>query len=198
MNFFSPNNYYYRQPVNYDYLGRPVYIKAYPIDTPIYVNGENINKPPYKALNYHPDGIQPAVYVPISQFSKVGATVQWDEQTQTIDVYTDETLEDKLMALKAWHMAYGEISKAVETPEQQAKMRYNGMVDGRYVFDGIWWHARGDDATLGSTLTVGKYYSAYTEGAAGTQYLTVTNDQGGESVFRRSTISFSAEGTSVP
>jgi hypothetical protein len=192
MYFFSPNNYCYRQP------GLPVNVKAYPIDAPVYVNGENINTPPYKALNYHPDGARPAVYVPVSQFSKVGATVQWDEQTQSIYVSTDYMLEDKLMALKAWRMAYGEISKAVETPEQQVKMRFNGVVDGRYVFDGIWWYPIGDYSTAGAALTVGRYYSADTEGAAGTQYLTVINDQGGESVFRRSTISFSAEGTPVP
>jgi hypothetical protein len=182
--------------MNYDYLRQPHHVKAYPIDIPIYVKGENINKPPYKALNYHPDGARPAVYVPIAQFSKVGATVYWDEPTQIIDVGTDETLEDKLISLKAWRMAYGEISKKVETPEQQNKVRFNGMVDDKFVFDGVWWGAAGGDAP---TLTVGRYYSAHAGGEGMSQiYLTIINDRGGQSYFRRSRFSFDAEGIPSP
>ncbi|MGG3872359.1 hypothetical protein [Brevibacillus laterosporus] len=196
MYYFQPNNYFYRQLNNDNYLRQPNQVKAYPIDIPIYVKGENINKLPYKALNYHPVGARPAVYVPIAQFSKVGATVHWDEQTQIISVGTDETLEDKLIALKAWRMAYGEISKAVETPEQQNKVRFNGMVDDKFVFDGIWWNGAGGDVPK---LTVGRYYSAHAGGEGMSQiYLTVINDQGGQSYFRRSRFSFEAEGIPSP
>ena len=163
MYFFSPYNYSYRQPMSYHYLRQPYHVK-----------GENINERTYRALNYQTNDAQQAGYVPNAQFSKVGANVHWDKPFQMSNVRSEEMLEDKLIALKAWRMAYQEISKAVESPEQQAKVRFNGMVDDKFVFDGIWWHGHGimnggplgDNAALAATLTVGKYYNAYTDGAA--------------------------------
>jgi hypothetical protein len=65
-------------------------VTAYTIDQPIYVNYQDINKFPYQALNYQPEGTgYPYVYVPIAQFSKVGAVVKWDEATQRLTVTTD-------------------------------------------------------------------------------------------------------------
>ncbi|MBS4189466.1 hypothetical protein KHA94_04430 [Bacillus sp. FJAT-49705] len=192
--------------MSYDYLRQPYHVNAYPLDLPVNVNGENINKRTYRALNYQTNDAQQAGNVPDDQFSKVGATVDWDKPFQISNVRSEEMLEDKLIALKAWRMAYQEISKAVESPEQQAKVRFNRMVDDKFVFDGIWWHGHGimnggplvDNAALAATLTVGKYYNAFTDGAAGRMYLSVTNEQGGQSVFFRSSISLSAEGVPIP
>ena len=65
-------------------------VTAYTVDRPVYVNKIDINTFPYQALNYQPKGVQyPYLYVPIAQFSKVGAKVAWDEQTQTLSVTSD-------------------------------------------------------------------------------------------------------------
>jgi hypothetical protein len=79
----------YQSQVGYDYRQyKPV--TAYTIDRPIYVNYQDINKLPYQALNYQPVGAEyPYVYVPIAQFSKVGAVVNWDDGAQTLTVTTD-------------------------------------------------------------------------------------------------------------
>lgn len=67
-----------------------VAVKAYTSNLPILVNGSDINVQPYPALNYQPNPtIPPYSYVPIAQFSKVGAEVKWDENTKTIYVTTD-------------------------------------------------------------------------------------------------------------
>lgn len=91
MNYFSyvQKGNWYPPMYRYDYRQyEPV--TAYTVDRPVYVNNQNINVSPYQALNYQPEGVQyPYVYVPIAQFSKVGAKVKWDEQTQTLSVTTD-------------------------------------------------------------------------------------------------------------
>jgi hypothetical protein len=67
-----------------------VAVKAYTSNLPILVNGTDINVQPYPALNYQPNPtIPPYSYVPIAQFSKVGAKVVWDEKANTIYVTTD-------------------------------------------------------------------------------------------------------------
>lgn len=82
---FSPN---VSQRNGYSRQYKPV--TAYTVDRPVYVNQTNINTFPYQALNYKPEGVQyPYVYVPIAQFSRVGAKVTWDDQTQTLSVTSD-------------------------------------------------------------------------------------------------------------
>lgn len=77
-------------------------VTAYTVDRPIYVNYQDINRFPYQALNYQPEGVQyPYVYVPIAQFSKVGALVNWDEETLTLSVTTDYyKIRDELAVCK--------------------------------------------------------------------------------------------------
>ncbi|WP_338448159.1 hypothetical protein R4Z09_18175 [Niallia oryzisoli] len=91
MNYFPyvPQGNWYSSSGGYDYRQyKPV--TAYTVDQPVNVNNQNINVFPYQALNYQPEGAQyPYVYVPISQFSKVGAKVNWDEETLTLSVTTD-------------------------------------------------------------------------------------------------------------
>jgi len=90
MDFFSfvPRGNWYFNRTGYGRQYRPV--TAYTIDQPVYVIQQNINVFPYQALNYQPEGAQfPYVYVPIAQFSKVGAQVNWDEETLTLSVTSD-------------------------------------------------------------------------------------------------------------
>ncbi|MGG3522031.1 hypothetical protein ABES33_19425 [Bacillus pseudomycoides] len=187
--YFLPYNYCYNQSINYDY-SRANHHKVYTTSIPIYINGENINNPPYIALNYHPNSVQqPVVYVPITLFSKVGATVHWDEPTQVISVGTDEFLEDKLIALKARVMAYEELRRAVG----MLGYRYNGMVDGKFVFSGTWWDIsdpNADKTSIANTLTVGKHYTGFMD----LPTFTIINDHGEEIEFRRSYHSLVAEG----
>ncbi|KAA9026979.1 hypothetical protein [Niallia endozanthoxylica] len=86
---FVPQGNWYTSSAGYDFRQyKPV--TAYTVDQPVYVNQQNINVFPYQALNYQPEGAQfPYVYVPIAQFSKVGAQVNWDEETLTLSVTSD-------------------------------------------------------------------------------------------------------------
>jgi hypothetical protein len=183
------------QQVNYNYLRQPNDVKAYLIDMPIYVYGENINILPFPALSYQPDGAQyPYIYVPIVQFAKVGAKINWNEETKTLSLTSTPRVfidfESKLnaleMAREAARLAYREISKAVEPEEQQKKVRFNGIMDNKFVFDAVWWEGYGDAATKASTLTVGRYYSFKNEDDDENSYLVVMNVQGEKIIFRRS------------
>lgn len=87
---FDP--YFLRQPTAY----RPV--TAYTATQPILVNGVNINTGLYPVLNYKPPRAQyPYIYVPIAEFSKVGAKVVWDESKQLLSVTTDYYTNKRLI-----------------------------------------------------------------------------------------------------
>lgn len=121
-----------------------VAIKAYTSNIPIIVNGTDINKAPYLAINYQPNPSIPAYsYVPIAQFKLVGATVLWDEVKSTIIVQTDyyknkdnltianlkiTDLQNKYDVLQS---KYNLISKEVITPEdiEYAKTHYKVYID---------------------------------------------------------------------
>lgn len=65
-------------------------VTAYTATRPVLVNGVDINTGLYPVLNFQPQGAQyPYIYVPIAEFSRVGARVVWDEQKQTMFVTTD-------------------------------------------------------------------------------------------------------------
>ncbi|MGF6949902.1 hypothetical protein QF028_002407 [Neobacillus sp. B4I6] len=70
----------------------------------------------------------------------------------------------------------------------EGKVRFNGSLDGKVVFDGDWWYGSA------TNLTVGKYYSVKYDAAAGSQYLIIINDAGEEVNFRKSTIEASLSG----
>jgi predicted nuclease with TOPRIM domain len=54
------------------------------------VNGVDINQGQYPVLNFKPATAQyPYIYVPIAEFSRVGAQVVWDEIQQLLTVTTD-------------------------------------------------------------------------------------------------------------
>lgn len=57
---------------------------------PVIVNNVDINTGTYPVLNYNPPNAQyPYIYVPIAEFSRVGAKVSWDESKQLLTVDTD-------------------------------------------------------------------------------------------------------------
>lgn len=199
---YSPSYHWYMQPYRRQY--NPV--TAYTLNIPVYVNGTDINNPPYPAINYQPEGAPyPFVYVPIAQFSKVGAKVKWQEESQTINVTTDyfdlkqfyqsqqtypppeariKMCQDALAAMR---LAYEDVSSKISVPEStEGKIRFNGTLeDGRAVFDGQWWN--GPTANL----TVGEYYVPQYDAAAGSAYLLIKNDVGEEVAFRKSTMELS-------
>jgi len=180
-------------------------VTAYTLSTPVNVNGVNINVPPYQALNYKPKEAQyEYVYVPIAQFSKVGAQVIWDEPTQTLNVTTDYfalkqsqqasfPLQSKVDichdALAALRFAYKEVASNVPvTEDTKGKLRFNGAIgENKVVFDGQWW------AGSATNLTVGKYYTPDYDNTAGTQYLLITNDIGQQIYFSRVNVELSVE-----
>lgn len=73
-----------RQPTQYKA------VTAYTVTQPILVNGTNINQGSFVSLNYQPAGEPyPYVYVPIANFSMVGAKVAWDDVNQVLTVTSD-------------------------------------------------------------------------------------------------------------
>jgi LysM repeat protein len=170
-------------------------VTAHTVTMPVVINGIDINKPPYQAINYKPTGANyPFIYVPLFQFSLVGAKVSWDEATQSLTVASDyfdlkQRIEACHNALRASRLAYQEIRSAIDTEATKDQVRYNGMMDNKVLFDGNWYD--GSLATA-NTFTVGKYYSCTEEGAV-SSYISVNNDKGERVTFRRSHISFKME-----
>lgn len=87
--------------INYNGLYRGA-VTAYQSLIPIILNNsEDLNRPPYQALNYQPNPNIPAyTYVPIAIFNKVGAKVRWDEATSTIHVTDSNACEDNSIFYK--------------------------------------------------------------------------------------------------
>jgi len=76
-------------------------VTAYTVTQPVIVNGADINKGLYPVLNYMPpNATYPFIYVPIAEFSRVGAKVVWDETLQLLTVTTDySTLKNQVGTL---------------------------------------------------------------------------------------------------
>lgn len=76
-------------------------VTAYTVTQPVIVNGSNINTGLYPVLNFRPaNATYPFIYVPISEFSKVGANVVWDDTRLLLTVTTDYyTLKNQALAL---------------------------------------------------------------------------------------------------
>lgn len=105
---------------------RPV--TAYTADRPIFVNGYDINTGLYPVLNFKPANAQyPYIYIPISEFSRVGANVLWDEAKQLLSVVTDyyqikanyENLQQKSsQVLEEAKKNWAEVGRLVEENER--------------------------------------------------------------------------------
>lgn len=79
---------------------RPV--TAYTVTRPILVNGVDINAGLYPVLNYQPENAQyPFVYVPIAEFSRVGAKVIWNPEQQILTVESNyDELQNQVQQLQ--------------------------------------------------------------------------------------------------
>src|SRR5262249_53388192 len=65
-------------------------VTAFTADRPIFVNGVDINTGIYPVLNFQPRNAQyPYIYVPISEFSRVGAKIFWDEEQMVFRITSD-------------------------------------------------------------------------------------------------------------
>lgn len=112
-----------------------VAVKAYTSNLPILVNGSDINVQPYPALNYQPNPTIPAYsYVPIAQFSKVGAEVKWDETTKTIYVTTDyfQVKKDAIYYKQELEKLRAKYDKDTETIINSEDIEYTQLMLSEY------------------------------------------------------------------
>lgn len=83
-------------------------VTAYTVDAPVMINGVNVNGRPYPALNYRPANAQyPLIYLPATEFTRVGANVRWDSAAQRLVItapnyrQTIAAMQDDISMLKA-------------------------------------------------------------------------------------------------
>lgn len=169
-NFYPFNNYYtptvryvpYRtQQVveNHSRVYSPV--TAYTADRPIYVNGVDINNGVYPVLNYQPQGASaPYIYVPIAQFSLVGAKVAWDPVKSVINVTSDYgTLQQQVQHLQTENQQLKTQLAAYAAPQQVGNTSGNLLNSGLAAQYGDWVFFT--DVTDGSKL-----YKMRTDGSS--------------------------------
>lgn len=136
-------------------------VTAYTANQPVLVNGININTGPYPVLNFQPQGTQsPYIYVPIAEFSKVGASVGWNEQAQLLSVITDYyTDKSQLVDDKATLTI---LERAQTATESETKIgdyyTYGGKIEGMntYQIGGVLWEKASEKEATG--FTPGKSY----------------------------------------
>jgi hypothetical protein len=154
---FVPFSAHYRQ-MEY----KPV--TAYTAVQPIYVNGQDINTGTYPVLNFQPEGTQyPYIYVPIAEFSKVGASVNWNEASQLLSVVTDYFIDKSQVEeykAKLDLFEKGQSPAVTENgPSAEAQyFTYGGRIEGMntHQIDGILWDKSSEKAEI--KFTPGKSY----------------------------------------
>ncbi|MBT2729516.1 hypothetical protein J7E63_21740 [Bacillus sp. ISL-75] len=141
-------------------------VTAYTAVQPVLVNGEDINTGPYPVLNFQPEGAQaPYIYVPIAQFSKVGASVKWNENANQMWVETDYSINKSLLAeYKAKYdmLETGQVPVLEKGPSPELEdISYDGKIEeiGMYQVGGILSNLVSDEKT--NALTPGKSYKGY-------------------------------------
>ena len=141
-------------------------VTAYTAVQPVLVNGEDINTGPYPILNFQPEGAQaPFIYVPIAQFSKVGASVKWNENANQMWVETDYSINKSLLAeYKAKYdmLEKGQVPVLEKGPSPELEdISYDGKIAeiGMYQVGGILSNLISDETTI--ALTPGKSYKGY-------------------------------------
>lgn len=134
---------------------RPV--TAYTVTRPVIVNGVDINEGLYPVLNYQPENAQyPFVYVPIAEFSRVGARVVWNEQQQMLNVTTDYyNLRNQVQQLSAENAQLR--TENAQLREQLAALAQPGTLRG---------NTAGNIANWGLAVTQGDwiYFSNISQG----------------------------------
>ncbi|GAA0317511.1 hypothetical protein GCM10008967_05100 [Bacillus carboniphilus] len=141
-------------------------VTAYTALQPILVNGENINTGPYPILNFQPEGTQsPYIYVPIAQFSKVGATVEWREPGNYMWVESDYSINESLVEFyknKMDQVEAGQMPEIEKGPSPELDdIGYGGIIEGIGMHDvgGILWNLVSDDES--AALTPGGTYKGF-------------------------------------
>ena len=154
---FVPFNAHHRQ-LQY----KPV--TAYTAVQPIYVNGQDINTGTYPVLNFQPEGTQyPYIYVPIAEFSKVGASVKWNEASQQLSVVTDyftnksqvKEYKAKLDLLEKGQSSVGTVNGLSADTQY---FTYGGKIEGMntHQIDGVLWDKASEKTDI--KFTPGKTY----------------------------------------
>lgn len=114
-------------------------VTAYTATRPILLNGYDINTGQYPVLNFKPEGATyPFIYVPIAEFSRVGANVVWDPVEQVIRVTSDyDELKNQVKALTEENQYLKSILQ--ETPPQERGNTTGNIVNGGFVGKGGEW-----------------------------------------------------------
>lgn len=112
----DPNNIYIGQQLCIPIPQPPNTVIAYKATRPTLVNNENINIGLYPVLNYKPEDAQyPYIYVPIAEFKRVGADVEWDESQQILTVVSDYyKLKDNVNRLTKENKSLNSMIKYIE------------------------------------------------------------------------------------
>jgi hypothetical protein len=123
---------------------RPV--TAYTATRPIFVNGFDINTGLYPVLNFKPEGAAyPYIYVPIAEFSRVGAKVSWDEANQVINVTSDyNELKNQVKQLTEENQYLRSIIN--ETPTEELGNTIGNILNGGFIAkenDWLYYNQRG-------------------------------------------------------
>jgi hypothetical protein len=141
-------------------------VTAYTAIQPVLVNGEDINTGPYPVLNFQPESAQsPYIYVPIAQFSKVGASVEWNEIGKTLWVESDYSINKSLAAkykAKLDMLETGQVPVLEKGPSPELiDISYDGKIEeiGMYQVAGILSNLISNETTI--ALTPGKTYKGY-------------------------------------
>jgi hypothetical protein len=141
-------------------------VTAYTAVQPVLVNGENINIGPYPVLNFQPEGASvPYIYVPIAQFSKVGAKVKWNEIVDELQVVSDYDINKTLLAEYQSQMdrlAAGQLPSFEKGPTREMEdISYDGKIEeiGMHIVGGILSNLVSDEETV--ALTPGKTYKGF-------------------------------------
>lgn len=126
---------------------------AYTAVQPVLVNGVDINTGPYPILNFQPEGTTvPYIYVPIAEFSRVGATVNWNEEAQLLSVVTDYFTDKSRMADYKEKLDIVEkgLGEKLSSDEMQF-FTYEGKMEGMnwYQINGHFWRKSSDKAEIG-------------------------------------------------
>ncbi|WP_411682244.1 hypothetical protein [Clostridium thailandense] len=165
-------------------------VVAYTSNIPIYVNGINVNKNPYPALNYRAYSDIPYYsYVPVAIFNRVGATVVYDSQANTIRVTTDyysnkDIIKQQQIQIKALQERINKLASQMKSCS--GYVQYQGIVEGFYKFSKSYWNLY---SNVTPNLIVGNFYKVVSQDAgAGSLYMEILNDSNENVVFRTSNL----------
>ena len=146
-------------------------VTAYTIDAPVIVNGTNINTVQHPALNFRPVGSPyPIVYLPATEFSRVGANVTWDAAAQRLIITSPacQTTIDAMQRDIDMLKAESDVQKTEKANygNSQATTRVTSVTANDIRFDAAPAVFTGNYT---GNYTMGRSYPYYAESASGGQ-----------------------------